>query len=293
MTFDHIVNPYFRRICFAFTCLFALGAVLPIFADDQLQPQLVRLQELDPPENGSYACLSGDGLLILWEVGGRIWMAQRESAESLFEHKKEVSYGRHPFLSTDGLELFSLTRRADGGQGESLHVATRSSVDAAFSRPREITELSREASPKSPSISSDGLSLYFNRMGRDGKTPEFVVSTRTSTNASWLTPKVLRVNRNGITGAFTWVSTDDGSWLLCSQEPSSGPDGNIYVWTKNDNGTYSDAQLIRIDGLVPLIGRAPRYVAATKELYFTKVVDRGKFELWVVRDFDLASVRLD
>ena len=259
-----------------------------VHADDQRQPELVRLQELDPPENGSHACLSGDGLSIVWEVGGKVWMANRKNADSLFEKKAEVSYGRHPYLSDDGLELFTVARKADGGQGDSLFVATRPSVEATFSRPREIAELNRQSSPKSPSLSADGLSLYFTRTGTDGKSPEFAASTRPARDGKWSTPKVIRLNRSGVTGALTWMSmTDDGSLLLCSQEPAPGPDGNMFVWTKQDNGTYSNPKLITIDGLVSLAGRAPRYVAATKELYFTKVVDRGKFELWVVRNFDL------
>lgn len=257
-----------------------------VYGDDQRMPQLVRLQEL--PANGSHACLSSDGKSIVWETGGKVWEAERKNSDSLFENKKEVCYGRHPYLSDDGLELFTVSRRADGGQGDSLYVATRPSVDAAFSRPREIAELNRQTSPKSPSLSTDGLSLYFNRIGTDGKSPEFVVATRPSKEGRWSTPKIIRMNRNGISGALTWMSTiKDGSVLLCSQEPASGPDGNLYVWTKQGNGTFANPQLIRIDGLIPLVGRAPRYVSATKELYFTKVIARGKFELWVLRDFDL------
>jgi len=265
-------------------------ALVPAYADDPQKPQLVRLQELDPPANGSHACVSGDGLSIVWEVGGKVWKAERKNADSLFENKAEVSYGRHPYLSDDGLELFTVARRADGGQGDSLYVAIRPNVDAAFSRPREIVELNRQTSPKSPSLSADGLSLYFTRTGTDGKSPEFVVSTRPSKEDRWSTTKVVRMNRSGISGALTWMSTNkDGSVLICSHEPAPGPDGNLFAWTKQDNGTYTEPQLIKIDGLVPLVGRAPRYVSATKELYFTKVVDRGKFELWVVRDFDLGQ----
>lgn len=204
-----------------------------VYGDDQRQPELVRLQELDPPENGSHACLSGDGVSIVWEVGGKVWMANRKNADSLFENKAEVSYGRHPYLSDDGLELFTIARRADGGQGDSLFVATRPSIEAAFSRPREIVELNRQSSPKSPSLSADGLSLYFTRTGTDGKSPEFAVATRPSRDGVWSTPKILRMNRNGVTGALTWMSmTDGGTLLLCSLEPAPGPDGNLFVWTK-------------------------------------------------------------
>lgn len=267
-------------------------ALIPAYADDQRTPQLVRLQELEPPANGSHACVSGDGLSIVWEIGGKVWKAERKNADSLFENKAEVSYGRHPYLSDDGLELFTVARRADGGQGDSLYVATRPNVEAAFSRPREIAELNRQNSPKSPSLSADGLLLYFTRTGTDGKSPEFVVAARPSKDGKWSAPKVVRMNRSGISGALTWMSmTDGGTLLLCSQEPAPGPDGNLFVWTKQDDGTYAKPQLIRIDGLAPLAGRAPRYISSTKELYFTKVVDRGKFELWVVRDIDLNGMK--
>jgi hypothetical protein len=260
----------------------------PAVAVRSLQPQLIRLQELDPPPNGCHAGVSGNGLTVFWEVSGRVLMAQRRNADSLFENQAEVSCGRHPYLSGDGLELFTVSKRADGGQGDSLYVATRPSVDATFSRPRELVELNRQASPKSPWLSSDDLSLYFTRTGPDGKSPEFVVATRLSKNVGWTTPKPIQMNRNGISGALTWMSlADDERLLLCTEEPAPGPGGSLFVWTKQESGEYANRQLIKIDSLAPLMGRAPRYVSATRELYFTKVVDRGKFELWVVRDLDL------
>jgi len=255
-------------------------------------PSLVELSELN---SGTYTVdpwISPDGLTIYWTFEGTIWTAQRKDARSLFENKRKLVRGRHATVIADGLRMVMLAARSDGQKGESLYEAERSSVDDGLSRPREIRELRDEPSPKSPCLSPDGLTLYFNRSRNQGV--EFAYATRNSLNDSWSPAKLLPVDAGDIEGRWTWAFVmNDGLAMLCSVEgqQNAGETGNLLMLSrKSEVAPFENPQFITVQGLAPLTGRAARYVESTGELVFARSVREREFKLWMVKHLDLEFV---
>ena len=250
-------------------------------------PELVEVAELNP---GSYPWLNEDGLTVFWEIDGVIWTAHRADAESYFSEKKQLFTGRHPALTGDGLEMVFLGTGASGGRGEVINVATREDAQQPFTRGRRIAELAGEEEPKNLSLSPDGLSLYFNR----GSGGELVVSTRKSKDSSWTKPKPVSVQSRGISGTLGWVCVPgDGLTMYCCAQGAGqlqANTGNLLVLFRASAAQpFGKPSTIEVEGTPPLYGRSPRYVEATKELFFTRALPKGKkatsWSIWVIRNF--------
>jgi WD40 repeat protein/Tfp pilus assembly protein PilF len=245
--------------------------------------ELAELTELNPPEPSTYPSLTKDGLTIFYECkNAEVWTAKRKDADSVFQGKERLFVGRHPSVSADGLQLVFLAARTDGQPGSSIHIATRDSLNDQFRRPKEIRELRDQDDPKSPWLSGDALTILFSHRRADGNGPEVMVCSRSSPASSWSMPKALPLLPGDV--APTWASlSDDGLSLYCCFGGSGGANDrrpNLTIWsrgTKDD--PFSNPTLIELGGLPPLVGRCPRYIPATNELYFSS----GKIS--VVRNF--------
>jgi hypothetical protein len=103
---------------------------------------------------------------------------------------------RNPFISQDGLTLVFDSLRPGGfsGGNPDLYIATRPTVVDPFG-PAEILpeEINQFGGHGSPSLSSDGLNLFY--IGGFGDR-DLVVSTRASLNAPWGDPVELDENVN-------------------------------------------------------------------------------------------------
>jgi hypothetical protein len=250
----------------------------------QKPPELVEVAELNP---GSYPWLTEDGLTVFWEIDGVIWTARRTDAESYFAEKKQLFTGRHPALTADGLEMVFLGTGASGGRGEVINVATREDAQQPFTRGRRIAELAGEEEPKNLFLSPDGLSLYFNTGG------EMVVCVRKTKGSPWSKPKQVAVQGKNISGIPTWPYISDGGLTMycCVQGggQSQANTGNMLVLSRSSvTQPFGKPSTIEVEGTPPLYGRSPRYVAATKELFFTRAFPKGKkttWSIWVIRNF--------
>jgi len=257
--------------------------------------ELVEIAELLAGPNASFPWVSPDGLTIYWEgwhpEGAFTWMAHRDDAESFFKDKQQLFKGRHPTVTADGLEMLLLV---DGV----LHTTARVSLDLPFKRPSLIRELKDQPQVKNPCISADGLKLYFNRHSGDSGS-EFVVATRRSRDSKWTNPKHVPIQKDGLEGNLTWLSlSNDRYTLLCSHEETAriaNGEATLMVWTRGtEEEAFSNYQYIKFPGMDALIGRSPRYVAATNELFFTRLVGEDqagnkRWGIWVVKNFDLST----
>lgn len=239
--------------------------------------KLVELSELTSnTEVAQYPWLSEDGLTIYWEgAKSTIWTAHRDDSGSQFVENKMVMAGRHPTLSADQLEMILLVRTQTKGEDrEALHFAKRATIEKAFPRPTEISELRGIDSPKSPSLSSDGLRLYFNQ--GTARNATVVFSSRSSKAAAWEQPTAVKFAKGKYNGVLTWSSvSSDGLTLFCSEQlgqQESRERGNIMVWRRTDSSKPFDTfEYVEPDDLDQIVGRSPRYVKATKELFFTRI----------------------
>ena len=107
-----------------------------------------------------------------------------------------------PTISADGLELYFGSDRPDGFGGSDLWVSTRPSTDAEWGAPENLGPVVNTATSEStPSISADGLALYFSdwgdpRPGGQGSV-DLWVTTRASKGDAWGEPVNLGPSVNG------------------------------------------------------------------------------------------------
>ena len=131
-------------------------------------------------------------------------------------------------ISADGLELYFISPQP-GGPGDfelfDIYVATRSDVDANWSEPVNLGLTVNSANNDSgPSISSDGLLLYFSstRSGGHGD-DDLWVTTRTAISEPWGSP----VNLGSTVNSSAW-----------DFDPSISSDGLELYFTSNRAGSY-------------------------------------------------------
>jgi len=118
--------------------------------------------------------ISVDGLTLYFASGSHIWVATRTTTEEDWGPRVNLGTvnssggGYGPSISADGLELFFTSFRA-GGYGDSdLWVTTRESTQDDWGDPLNLgTTINSSSQDQSPSISADGLMLFFD-CGPDG-----------------------------------------------------------------------------------------------------------------------------
>lgn len=225
-----------------------------------------------PEIDGFYASLPQDGLMVFYEApsanGPEIRTARRENVDGYFTDRRTLFPGRHPAVSGDGLELVFLQRPV-GKQTATLHVASRDSLDTPFRRAAEIRELAGQPDPKSPFLSTDGLTLCFRI---NGDSPALVYSIRRSRTAAWSSPKSLvspRLERE-LGGSFTWSCLmKNGLMLICALEGTGQSQKNLFVMKRDDpEKPFENLTLIE-DDAIPQMVRCPRYIESTGELFLT------------------------
>jgi hypothetical protein len=282
-----------------------LEIVLKIEASGR-KPQIFDLSEINTDGFEWHPWLSPDGLTIHWDanVAGEkdkwIWTAKRKNSDSMFDGKKRIMKGRWPTLTPDGLQLFLLRptpsgkRTPKGRPVETLHMATRATLDDSFQRPREISQLALSGGKVllDPSLSFDGLTLYFVLKNID----TFVLHStrRTAFNAPWQTPKPLKIDLKAISEGIVSSPfvTSDSMFLLCSHELRKGyrwGTGGILVWRRSSaTASFADPIYLKVPGIIDLYGVSPRYVAATNELFFvsTRPNNDNDWDLWLIKNFD-------
>ena len=124
--------------------------------------------------------LSEDGLRLYYQrmhevlqgYGGRIKMATRQSVDHLWTPQVRTFMELHPndalanapSLTADELCIVVHSPRADGSVG--ILIATRNTMDDAFSNIRYLDELGLDGGRYCPDISPDGLTLYYHSNGK-------------------------------------------------------------------------------------------------------------------------------
>jgi beta-lactamase regulating signal transducer with metallopeptidase domain len=205
------------------------------------------------------ASISADELTLYFESdrpGGYgsydIWMTTRATRDTPWTQpvnlgpKINSSVGdASPWISTDGLELFFTSFRADGyGRGD-IYVAKRVTKDEPWGEPENLGPIVNSAYTEVfPCLSPDGLLLFFSD-GLD-ETPrpsgyggaDMWVTRRASLSDPWQTPVNLgpRVNRS-----------------IQELAPRISPDGSKLYFFTNSDGTWDNWQ-VSISPVIDLNG---------------------------------------
>ena len=127
-----------------------------------------------------------------------------------------------PRISADDLSLFFGSGRP-GGEGHwDLWVSTRTNRDDSWGEPENLgPTVNSSAEDAGPSISTDGLSLYFYSERSGGyKREDIWVTTRATPEDEWGEPKNLGPNINSMWGdAAATLSADGLTLYFCSDRP--------------------------------------------------------------------------
>ena len=184
------------------------------------------------------ACISADGLSLYFDSdrfegfgGFDIWVAARKATDE--DWGEPVNLG--PIMNTeyeefdsnisaDGLSLFFASDHPGGSGDFDLWVARRNTIDEDWDVPVILGPIvNSEYNDDGPSISADGLTLYFssNRPGGYGET-DLWVTTRATINGVWSKP----VNLGRTVNSSLWEArpniSSDGLTLLFGSNQLDG-----------------------------------------------------------------------
>lgn len=181
--------------------------------------------------------ISADGLTLYFSSGGDIWMATRTSIEEDWSPRVKLgptvngsggNYG--PSISADGLELFFTSGRPSGYGDSDLWVTTRETTQDDWGEPVNLgSTINSSVQDQSPSISADGLILFFDCGPDEAGDWDLWVTRRATKSDPWGEP----VNLGPAVNSSSWECapciSDDGSTLVFwSSRP--GGSGSADLW---------------------------------------------------------------
>ena len=152
------------------------------------------------------------------------------------------SHDFNPSISADGLSLYFISSRAGGVGGRDIWVTTRETTDEDWGEPVNLgPTVNTPVGEYGVSISSDGLSLYFDtrQSGTTSAIDDLWVATRTTTDDDWSNPVSLGPTVNSSSDeCYPSVSADGLAVYFCSNRP--GGIGAYDLWVTTREATDDD-----------------------------------------------------
>jgi Tol biopolymer transport system component len=183
--------------------------------------------------------------------GGDLWVTTRQTRNdpwsvpvNLGSTVNSSAADEHPSLSTDGLTLYFSSTRAGGSGNFDLWVTMRATRDDPWQEPVNLgSTVNSTYSEGNPSISTDGLELYFSdfqnpRPGGHGGW-DIYVTTRATVSDPWGAPVNLGPNVNGSRNEAGPSISSDGLTLFLNSNRSGGL-GAADLWMTRWNAQDSD-----------------------------------------------------
>jgi hypothetical protein len=260
--------------------------------------------------NDQAANISSDGLSLYFSdhpgapmpPGGYgqsdIWVTKRQTKNdpwgapvNLGSVVNSSGQDEHPSISADGLSLYFGSTRSGGSGSHDLWVTTRESKDSPWSRPVNLgSTVNSQYSEWGPTISTDGLSLYFSdylspRPGGHGQW-DIYVTTRAAVSDPWGTPVNLgpAVNSSGIDAS---PDISSNGLIMFFNSGRSGGVGGSDIWMttrKTQNAEWKTA--INLGPVVNASGfdAQPHISSDGSTLYFSseRPGGSGNVDLWQV-----------
>jgi hypothetical protein len=147
-------------------------------------------------------------------------------------------------ISADGLSLFLTSDRSGGFGSDDIWVTTRATINDSWSEPINLEPPVNSSYPDGfPSISADGLTLYFSANNRPGiggpGGADIWMTTRSTKSVFWGNPVNLGSPVNSASFESTQSISSDGLTLYFdSDRPGGSGDSDLWVTTRstiNDN----------------------------------------------------------
>jgi len=205
---------------------------------------------LNSPSSDFTDFISTDGLemyLCSDRSGGYggvdIWISRRSTIdedwgtpENLGPPVNTSYYDYEAYISSDCLELYFVSFQRPGGHGgDDIWVSRRQSKEAVWGTPVNLgPEVNSSTNEWSPSISPNGLELYFVRRSGGYGSDDIWVSRRATTNDPWGEPVNLGpIVNSSASESMTFLSSD-GLSLFFSEDTGApirpGGFGNLDGW---------------------------------------------------------------
>lgn len=187
--------------------------------------------------------ITGDGNTLLWSsdrpggVGGMdLWLSERALTSTTFGAASNVAALNSPqdesyaSLRSDGLEIFFATNRPGGLGGFDLWTATRPDRMSPWTTPYPVTELASPYDDTDPSLSGDGLDLFFTS-DQPGSLGGGAIwqAHRTSRTAPWSFPTRIADIDTTFVEHSPAISPDGGTLVFASTRPGSSGSSDFYL----------------------------------------------------------------
>ena len=138
-----------------------------------------------------------------------------------------------PEISADGLSLYFASNRPGANGLSDLYVATRLTTNDDWGQPANLGPTFNSSSyDEAPSISADGLELYFTSQRLGLGNYNLYVSTRATKNDPWGAPSNLGSIINDGQAGYSDISTDGLSLYFTSVRSGGFGDYDLYVSTR-------------------------------------------------------------
>jgi Tol biopolymer transport system component len=140
-----------------------------------------------------------------------------------------------PEISSDGLTLFFVSDRPGGSGSYDIWFTKRATTDGSWGKPVNLgPTINSPVSDGGPSLSVDGLALYFNSRRSDGQGGiDIFETTRPTIDAPWSRPVNLGPLVNSPMAEFyPFISSDGLSLFFVSMRWGGLGQGDLYVTTR-------------------------------------------------------------
>ena len=252
-----------------------------------------------------YPCISEDGLSLYFtsnRPGGSgvrdIWVVSRDTIddswgypENLGEDVNSAFQDETPNITADNLTLF-FTSDCPGGQGkQDIWMCHRETVNSPWSVPVNVgSNVNGAYDEHAPSISHDGLTLYFSSSRRTNYYFDLWMATRDSLDSEWQSPVMLGQEVNHLTSDdITPNISRDGLILFFTSNRPGGLGVYLDIW-QSTRASIEDSwsQAVKLEGSInmqnPIYDVSPWLSINTQTLYFTsnRPGTSGWFGIWQV-----------
>jgi len=266
-------------------------------------------------------CISADGLSLYFasnRFGGYgsydLWVCKRETidsqwgeAENLGQLINSSEEDSCPAVSADGLELYFASFRSDGIGGADIWVARRSATNEPWGLPENLEDpVNSNADEVTPSISADGLELYFTivESGIDGGETQrnFYVTKRQSSDAPWESfEKVGQVN-DGQSCKWNPSVSSDGRLMFycdywdCSMDPNGSTATDLWLTMRATNDAdWGEPLNLDLTVNTAFAEDSPMISPDGKTLYFSSDSDKvpegwNNYDIWHVSIFPVVDL---
>jgi Tol biopolymer transport system component len=191
----------------------------------------------------------------------------------------------YPWPSNDGFELYFASYRPGGVGGSDLWVAKRPDLTSSFTAPVDLAAVSSTTNDREPSLSADGLTLYFTSEDRAGGPGSVDIwrATRPDRASAFGSPAPVLELDTASADRTPAISTSGLTICFGSDRPGGGGGYDLWCATRASTAAVFDTPVRIVELASPNNDWTPWLSADERTLLFAS--DRpggaGLSDLWI------------